>query len=144
VREHDLADMRLDDPRDRERVARRLLSLGLGDEAGERHVRIRARGTSGQVAGAARYTNGLAAHKSDRPARPAFSLEAPVPENAPTLPAAPDVPVRSLEDDSHAGTPLDGTWPAVRCATCRRGTSVWDGAIARGNAPALEGRELWL
>src|SRR5262245_24823929 len=52
----------------------------LGDAAGKRHVRNRARGPPGQAAGAARYTNGLAAHKSDRPARPAFSLEAPDPE----------------------------------------------------------------
>jgi hypothetical protein len=134
MREHDLADVRLNDPRDRERVAGRLKhdpivraetlreqlqlagraatrparralppseiatsqksrctsnpmkriqplpSLAGPGRRGGRTTRTDPCSQSGQVAGAARYTHGLAAHKSDRPARPAFSLEAPVPE----------------------------------------------------------------
>src|SRR3954447_14577020 len=50
-----------------------------GVRRAERHLRIRARGAPGRVAGAASYTSGLAAHKNSRPARPR-SPRAPVPE----------------------------------------------------------------
>ncbi|HYA45195.1 MAG TPA: hypothetical protein VED59_06290, partial [Acidimicrobiales bacterium] len=47
---------------------------------GERQLRIRARSTTGPVAGAASYNSGLGAHSDlPRPALPAFSLEAPGP-----------------------------------------------------------------
>jgi hypothetical protein len=50
-----------------DRIQPSLLSLTkLGDEAGERHLRIRARSPPGSVAGAASYTSGLSAQKSAR------------------------------------------------------------------------------
>ena len=47
-----------------------------GRQAGERQLRMRARSTTGPVAGAANYNSGLEAHSDgSRPAQPAFSRE---------------------------------------------------------------------
>ena len=78
--------------------------IDLGDKAGKRHVRMRAHGTSGPVAGAAGYTNGLSAHKKRAAYSSCVLPRSPIPERA-TLPVAPDGPVRSSEADSHASTP---------------------------------------
>jgi hypothetical protein len=40
--------------------------MGLGDQTGERHLRIRARSPTGSVAGAASYVNGLSAQGANR------------------------------------------------------------------------------
>src|SRR5512133_3301467 len=49
------------------------------EPVGKRHRRIRARGATGQVAGAATKKPGLEAHRPKRPAQPAFSQKAPRP-----------------------------------------------------------------
>ena len=62
----------------------------------ERHLRIRARGAPGQVAGAASYTIGLAAHRK-RPACPSAFSQSPRPGTTATLTARPDAPSRRSE-----------------------------------------------
>jgi hypothetical protein len=65
-----------------------------GSRRAERHLRIRARGAPGQVAGAASYTSGLAAHKNF-PACPTAFSQSPCPgtrrtyDPVRTLPQAP-------------------------------------------------------
>jgi hypothetical protein len=60
-----------------------------GEAVGERHLRIRARGAPGQVAGAASYTIGLAAHKTAL-GLPNRVLPEPRPGTPATLKTAPD------------------------------------------------------
>src|SRR4051794_8993321 len=58
--------------------------------AGKRHLRIRARSASGQVAGAAITNTGSQPIEQDRPARPRLLPDAPVPDGRTVL-TNPDV-----------------------------------------------------
>src|SRR5919199_81725 len=66
----------------------------------ERHLRIRARGAPGQVAGAASYTIGLAAHRK-RPACPSAFSQSPRPGTPATLTPRPDAPADAPSASSY-------------------------------------------
>ncbi len=77
-----------------------------GERWTKQHLRIRARSAPGQVAEAASYTNGLAAHKNGSACPPLFS-QRPCPRTRePTTQAGRS---QRLRAHSHAGTPRYGT-----------------------------------
>src|SRR4051812_18863420 len=84
---------------------------------GERHLRIRARSAPGQVAGAASYTIGLAAHRK-RPACPSAFSQSPRPGTAATLTPRPDAPADAPSTSSCRYTkPRDVTGPGGPATT---------------------------
>lgn len=77
--------------------------MGLGDQTGERHLRIRARSPTGSVAGAASYVNGLSAQGANR-GLPALRSPTKAPaSDTSDANTPPDEPQRPPHHHSHTG-----------------------------------------
>ena len=82
--------------------------MGLGDQTGEQHLRIRARSPTGSVAGAASYVNGLSAQGANR--------------GLPHLRSPTEAPASDTSDAKHAtGRTATASAPTILIPVCQAG-----------------------